>query len=206
MQHYLFSLCACVAFFMFILSSQAEFSCSRAHLQVSRCSFVKTGDEEFRVKPCSGSLSQCFYCTLMTRGHTKALVSPGHTQFQPDFFHWRRETVVCNICCVYASNTLSAARPYNTHTSALRLCRHMLYLHVHAGITWKKSQSDSWELFQNDFYWENYKKMYSTKLTVSHSICSELTPPKKYYNSRCLFVRFLLHSKSFTSDKVVKST
>lgn len=48
--------------------------------------------------------------------------------------------------------------------------------------------------------------MYSTKLTVSHSICSELTPPKKYYNSRCLFVRFLLHSKSFTSDKVVKST
>lgn len=46
--------------------------------------------------------------------------------------------------------------------------------------------------------------MYSTKLTVSHSICSELTP-QKYYNSCCLFVRFfLLHSKSFTSDKVVK--
>ncbi len=43
--------------------------------------------------------------------------------------------------------------------------------------------------------------MYSTKLTVSHAICSELTPRKTVTNP-VLFV--LLHSKSFTSDKVVK--
>lgn len=60
--------------------------------------------------------------------------------------------------------------------------------------------------------------MYSTKLTVSHSICSELTPPppkEKNTTLGCLFVRLffspffffcVLHSKSFTSDKVVKST
>lgn len=37
--------------------------------------------------------------------------------------------------------------------------------------------------------------MYSTKLTVSHSICSELTPPKeKNTTLGCLFVRlFFLH-------------
>lgn len=60
--------------------------------------------------------------------------------------------------------------------------------------------------------------MYSTKLTVSHSICSELTPPppqRKEHNSRLsfcpsfffsIFFFCVLHSKSFTSDKVVKST
>lgn len=56
------------------------------------------------------------------------------------------------------------------------------------------------QLFLNDFYWENYKKMYSTKLTVSHSMCSELTPPKNI-TTLLSFVHFLLHSKSFTSDK-----
>lgn len=42
---------------------------------------------------------------------------------------------------------------------------------------------------------ELQKKMYSTKLTVSHSICSELTPPKeKNTTLGCLFVRlFFLH-------------
>ncbi len=45
--------------------------------------------------------------------------------------------------------------------------------------------------------------MYSTKLTVSHAICSELTPQKTNVTNPVLFV-FLLHSKSFTSDKVVK--
>lgn len=48
-------------------------------------------------------------------------------------------------------------------------------------------------------------KMYSTKLTVSHSICSELTP-QKYHNSRCLFVRFCYIQKALLLIKVVKST
>lgn len=59
--------------------------------------------------------------------------------------------------------------------------------------------------------------MYSTKLTVSHSICSELTPPPPKKRTQLsvvflsvffflLFFFSVLHSKSFTSDKVVKST
>lgn len=54
-----------------------------------------------------------------------------------------------------------------------------------------KKQPDSLKLFKRIFIGRT-TKMYSTKLTVSHSICSELTPPKKYYNSRCLFVRFYI--------------
>lgn len=46
--------------------------------------------------------------------------------------------------------------------------------------------------------------MYSTKLTVSHAICSELTPRKTNMLQILFFLSFLLHSKSFTSDKVVK--
>lgn len=67
---------------------------------------------------------------------------------------------------------------------------------VTSSYIYKKSES---ETFSKDvffcffvfFYWENYKKMYSTKLTVSHSICSELTPPPKEKNTTlgCLFVR-----------------
>lgn len=48
--------------------------------------------------------------------------------------------------------------------------------------------------------------MYSTKLTVSHSICSELTPQKETSQLSLSFCPFLLHSKSFSSNKVVKST
>lgn len=44
------------------------------------------------------------------------------------------------------------------------------------------------------------KQMYSTKLTVSHSMCSELTPPK-ISQLCCLLSIFSLHSKSFTSDQ-----
>lgn len=44
--------------------------------------------------------------------------------------------------------------------------------------------------------------MYSTKLTVSHSTCSELMPPPKNITTLLSFVNFFsLHSKSFTSDK-----
>lgn len=54
---------------------------------------------------------------------------------------------------------------------------------------------------------ELQKNMYSTKLTVSHSMGSELPPPQKKKLQLChLLSIFSLHSKSFTSDKVVKST
>lgn len=101
---------------------------------------------------------QCFHCRLRDKWQMLGAPSQAVAQGPPGFYP-KEES-----CGAFLRNvTFSPLKHHGVNTC--------IYPKVKQSFCERK-------LFQNDFYWENYNKMYSTKLTISHSICSELTPQK----------------------------
>lgn len=109
---------------------------------------------------------QCFYCILRRspplHKAAGALLCPGQTQslLSPGFFPLAEEYKSCAV----TSDAFLWAAKCPTFCSSAPEHQHHVYPHVppvaslHSNA--KKSQLDSVELFffQDDFYWENYKK------------------------------------------------